>query len=32
LRGFMSVDIARALAAGLSFRPLEQTVRDILRA
>src|SRR5919106_2238206 len=32
LRGFMSVDIARALAAGLSFRPLEQTVRDILRS
>jgi 2'-hydroxyisoflavone reductase len=32
LRGFMSVDIARACAAGLSFRPLERTVRDILRA
>ena len=32
LRGFMAVDVARALAAGLAFRPLEQTVRDILAA
>lgn len=30
LRGFMAVDVARALAAGLAFRPLEATVRDLL--
>ena len=30
LRGFMAVDIGRALGAGLAFRPLEETVRDIL--
>lgn len=30
LRGFMAVDVSRALAAGLSYRPLEETVRDIL--
>jgi 2'-hydroxyisoflavone reductase len=30
LRGFMAVDVTRALAAGLTLRPLEQTVRDIL--
>jgi nucleoside-diphosphate-sugar epimerase len=30
LRGFMAVDPGRALAAGLTFRPLEETVRDIL--
>jgi 2'-hydroxyisoflavone reductase len=30
LRGFMAVDVSRALAAGLAFRPLEETVRDIL--
>jgi 2'-hydroxyisoflavone reductase len=29
-RGFLSVDIARALAAGLSFRPLEHTALDTL--
>jgi hypothetical protein len=27
LRGFMAVDVTRALAAGLAFRPLEETVR-----
>lgn len=32
LRGFMAVDVSRALAAGLSYRPLEETVRDILAA
>ncbi|GAC1583361.1 MAG: SDR family oxidoreductase [Candidatus Velthaea sp.] len=26
--GLMEVDVSRALAAGLTFRPLEQTVRD----
>jgi 2'-hydroxyisoflavone reductase len=30
LRGFMAVDVTRALAAGLSFCPLEQTVREVL--
>jgi 2'-hydroxyisoflavone reductase len=30
LRGFMAVDVSRALAAGLAFRPLEETVRDVL--
>jgi 2'-hydroxyisoflavone reductase len=30
LRGFMAVDVSRALAGGLSCRPLEETVRDIL--
>jgi 2'-hydroxyisoflavone reductase len=29
LRGFMALDIARALAAGLTVRPLEETVRDL---
>jgi len=29
-RGFLAVDIGRALAAGLSFRPLEETVADTL--
>jgi 2'-hydroxyisoflavone reductase len=29
-RGFLAVDIGRALAAGLSFRPLEDTVLDTL--
>jgi 2'-hydroxyisoflavone reductase len=29
LRGFMAVDVSRALAAGLAFRPLEETVRDV---
>jgi 2'-hydroxyisoflavone reductase len=28
--GFMRVDCSRALGAGLTFRPLEQTVRDTL--
>lgn len=28
--GLMDVDIARALAAGLTFRPLEETARDTL--
>jgi 2'-hydroxyisoflavone reductase len=28
--GFLAVDITRALAAGLTFRPLEETVRDTL--
>ena len=26
--GFMSVDVSRSVASGLSFRPLEDTVRD----
>jgi 2'-hydroxyisoflavone reductase len=30
LRGFMAVDVTRALAAGLTFRPIEETVRDVL--
>ena len=30
LRGFMAVDVSRGLAAGLIYRPLEETVRDIL--
>ena len=30
LRGFMAVDIAAAPATGLSFRPLEETVHDLL--
>lgn len=30
LRGLMAVDVSRALAAGLCYRPLEETVRDIL--
>ena len=30
LRGFMAVDIARAVSAGLVFRPLEETVRDLV--
>lgn len=29
-RGFLAVDISRALAAGLTFRPLEDTVTDTL--
>jgi 2'-hydroxyisoflavone reductase len=29
-RGFMAVDVSRALAHGLSYRALEETVRDIL--
>jgi 2'-hydroxyisoflavone reductase len=29
-RGFLSVDIGRAVNAGLSFRPLEETVADTL--
>ncbi len=28
--GFLDVPLARALAAGLAFRPLEQTIRDTL--
>jgi 2'-hydroxyisoflavone reductase len=28
--GFSRVDVSEAIAAGLKFRPLEQTVRDIL--
>lgn len=32
LRGFMAIDVSRALATGLSCRPLEETVRDILAA
>lgn len=32
LRGFMSVDVTRALAAGLAFRPLEATVHDLVAA
>jgi len=30
LRGMLTVDVSRALAAGLRFRPLEETVRDVL--
>jgi 2'-hydroxyisoflavone reductase len=30
MAGLMDVDIARALAAGLTFRPLEETARDTL--
>jgi len=30
LRGMLAVDVSRALAEGLRFRPLEETVRDIL--
>jgi 2'-hydroxyisoflavone reductase len=30
LRGFMAVDVGRALGAGLAFRPLEETVRDLM--
>jgi len=30
LRGFMAVDNGRALTSGLSFRSLEETVRDVL--
>jgi 2'-hydroxyisoflavone reductase len=29
-RGFLSVDISRAIAAGLRFRPISETVRDTL--
>lgn len=29
-RGFHAIDVSRAIAAGLTFRPLEQTVRDTL--
>jgi hypothetical protein len=29
-RGFLAVDIGRALAAGLTFRPFEETVADTL--
>jgi 2'-hydroxyisoflavone reductase len=29
-RGFLAADVSRALAAGLSFRPLEETARDTL--
>jgi 2'-hydroxyisoflavone reductase len=29
-RGFLAVDIGRALGAGLTFRPLEETVHDTL--
>jgi 2'-hydroxyisoflavone reductase len=32
LRGFMAIDASRALAAGLAFRPLDETVRDLLAA
>ena len=28
--GFLGVDVSRAVAAGLAFRPLEETVRDTL--
>ena len=28
--GFLRVDISRAVAAGISFRPLEETARDTL--
>lgn len=28
--GFMAVDCSKAISAGLSFRPLEQTIRDTL--
>jgi 2'-hydroxyisoflavone reductase len=28
--GFLRADISRALAAGISFRPLEETARDTL--
>ena len=28
--GFLSVDISRAVAAGLRFRPLDETIRDTL--
>ena len=28
--GFARVDVSKAIAAGLKFRPLEQTVRDVL--
>ena len=28
--GFSRVNVAKAIAAGLKFRPLEQTVRDTL--
>jgi 2'-hydroxyisoflavone reductase len=30
LRGFLAVDVSRAFAAGLTLRPLEQTVSDTL--
>jgi 2'-hydroxyisoflavone reductase len=30
LRGFLAIDVSRALGAGLSFRPLEETVADTL--
>ncbi len=30
LRGFMATDVSRALAAGITFRPLEQTIADTL--
>jgi 2'-hydroxyisoflavone reductase len=29
-RGFLSIDVSRALAAGLAFRPLDETIRDTL--
>ncbi|MGH3031516.1 MAG: epimerase, partial [Gaiellaceae bacterium] len=29
-RGFLAVDISKALAAGLTFRPLSQTIRETL--
>lgn len=28
--GFMSIDVSKALAAGLAFRPLSETIRDTL--
>jgi 2'-hydroxyisoflavone reductase len=30
LRGFLAVDVSRAVGAGLSFRPLEETAADTL--
>jgi 2'-hydroxyisoflavone reductase len=30
LRGFLAIDVSRAVGAGLSFRPLEETVADTL--
>jgi 2'-hydroxyisoflavone reductase len=30
MAGFSRIDVSRAIAAGLKFRPLEETVRDTL--